>query len=410
MNLAVIGINHKESPIEIREKFSLTESMKIESGNLLLDKSINEVVIVSTCNRSEIYIASENIDESIEKVRTFFKDYFNFEEAEKYMFTKIDKDVVIHLFMVAAGLDSMILGEDQILGQIKDAILFSIDLGFSKKILNKLFMEALTVGKKIRTELKISEIPLSTSYIGISMLRKEANGFNGKKALIVGAGKMSSLAIKYLSEDNLDKIYVTNRTHGRLKDIFDKFENITLVDYDNRYEILKEVDLLITATASPHTVIKKDNLIGTKEKLYILDLALPRDVDWRLSQDEKIVLYDNDDLQKLSEENFVRRKELSKKAEEMVGEDLEKYLKWLDTIHVDPVIASLNQRCIKIKEDTMSYINRRVDLNKRDTKVIDKMIMSALKQFIREPIKVLKEVDKENSEEYIDTLKKIFEI
>ena len=410
MELAVVGINHNEAPIEVREHFSFTESMKIESGDLLLDKSIKETVIISTCNRSEIYIASDDIDISVKEVKEFFKEYFQFEEAEKYIFTKTGREAVVHLYMVAGGLDSMVLGEDQILGQITDAMTFAMDLGFSKKVLNRLFMEAIGEGKKIRSELKISEIPLSTSYIGISILRREMESLRGKKALIVGAGKMSKLAIKYLVEEDLDEIYVTNRTHGRIKKVFDRYDDIIPVEYADRYKILKEVDLVITATGAPHTVLKKEDLLGTKDKLYILDLGLPRDVDPRIGEDENIILYHNDDLQRLSEKNLSRRLELSKQAEAMIIDDVEKFMDWLASINVDPVIASLNQRCSKIKKDTMDYINKRVDLNKRDQKIIDKMVMSALRQFIREPIKALKQVEEEDSEEYIEIMKKIFEI
>lgn len=410
MEIAVIGINHNKAPIEVRERFSFTESMKIEAGDLLLDKSIKETVIISTCNRSEIYIASENIEESILEVKAFYRDYFNFKNADKYLFEKIGKDAVVHLYVVASGLDSMVLGEDQILGQIREAMVSSMDLGFSKKILNRLFMDAISEGRKIRHELKISEIPLSTSYIGISLLKRDMKSLKGKKALIVGAGKMSSLAIKYLYEEELEEIYVTNRTHGRMKKVFERFADITPIEYSDRYEIIKDVDLIITATGAPHTILKDDHIIGMKDQLYILDLALPRDVDWKIGKRENVVLYHNDDLKKMSEENLLRRQELSKRAVEIINGDVEKYLNWMQSIDVDPMIKSLNQRCTQIKEDTMDYINRKVDLNKRDKKIVDKMVMSALKQFIREPIKMLKQVDEDNSEEYVNAIKKIFEI
>lgn len=410
MNVAVIGINHNNTPIEVRERFSFTESMKIEASDLLLDKSVEEVVIISTCNRSEIYIASEDLETSIEEVKTFYSEYFEFENAKEYLFSKSGKDAVIHLYMVSSGLDSMVLGEDQILGQIREAMVFSMDLGFSKKVLNRLFMDAIAEGRKIRSELKISEIPLSTSYIGINLLKSDMGSLKGKKALIVGAGKMSTLAIRYLYEEELDKLYVTNRTHGKMKEIFKVFGDIIPVEYSDRYKILSDVDVVITATGAPHTVIKDEDIIGLENKLHILDLALPRDVDSKIGQRENVVLYHNDDLQKVSEKNLARREELSKTAIEIINGDVEKYISWMQSINVDPVIKSLNQRCSQIKTDTMDYINRRVDLNKRDKKIVDKMVMSALKQFIREPIKVLKDVEKDDSEEYIKIMKKIFEI
>lgn len=413
MKIAVIGINHHKSLIEIREKFSFTESMKIEASNLILDKSSKEVIIISTCNRSEIYVASENIDKSIEEVKSFYEEYFKFPNAEDYIFVKKNRDAVVHLYMVSGGLDSMVLGEDQIIGQVREAMTFSMDLGFSKKVLNRLFMDAISEGKKIRSNLKISEIPLSTSYIGIKILKEEIGSLKGKKALIIGAGKMSSLAIRYLLEEEMEEIYISNRSHGRVKQLFkefDGFNQLIAVEYSQRYEILKDVDVLITATGAPHTVIAYEDLKKTDKNLYILDLALPRDVESKVGEEENIVLYHNDDLQKLSEDNLSKRIDLSEEATEMIDEDVDKYMDWISSIKADPLIESLNKRCSSIKRDTMDYIDRKTNLNKRDKKIIDKMIMSALKQLTREPIKALKQVDEKDLEEYIKVTKKIFNV
>lgn len=410
MEIAVIGINHNTSPIEVRERFSFTESMKIEGGNWILDRSTEELAIISTCNRSEIYIASNNIDLSIEEVKIFYKEFFKFPNAADYVFVKKGREAMVHLYIVAAGLDSMVLGEDQILGQIRDSAIFAMDLGFSKKILNRLFMDALSEGKKIRSEIRISEIPLSTSYIGISLLRKELGSLKGKKALIIGAGEMSMLAIRYLYEEELERIYVTNRTYDKMNIIFKEFEGLIPIKYSDRYDVLKDVDVLITATGAPHTVISYEDLPKLTNRLHILDLAIPRDVESKVGKVEDITLYHNDDLQKVSEENLLQRKRLSKEALEIINEDVEKYIKWINSIHVDPFIESLNQRCSTIKEDTMDYICRKVDLDKRDEKIIDKMVMSALKKFTRDPIKVLKGLDGQDSEECIQVMKKLFEI
>ncbi|MBU5314340.1 glutamyl-tRNA reductase [Tissierella carlieri] len=410
MEVAVIGINHNNSPIEVREKFFFSESMKIESSDQILDKSTKEIIIVSTCNRSEIYVASDNIDLSIDEVKEFYKEFFKFSQAEDYIFVKKRRDAVVHLYMVAAGLDSMVLGEDQILGQIRESMTFSMNLGFSKKVLNRLFMDAIFEGKKIRSKLKISEIPLSTSYIGINLLKKEIGSLNGKKALIIGAGEIGTLAIKYLYEEELEQIYVTNRTYEKVKEICKDFDKLTPIEYDVRYDILENIDILITATGAPHTIITHRDIKKLPNRLYILDLALPRDVDPKIGEKENVILYHNDDLQKMSEENLLRRKELSEEAIEIINGDVGKYINWITTLDVDPVIESLNKRCFSIKEDTMNYINRKVELDKREKKIIDKMIMSALKKFIREPIKILKKADEENSEEYIEIMKRLFQI
>lgn len=410
MEIAVIGINHNTAPIEIRERVSFTESMKIESANRILDKSTEEIIIISTCNRSEIYISSNDIDKAVEEIKEFYREFFEFDEVKDYIFTKKGRDVVVHLYMVASGLDSIILGEDQILGQIRKAMMFSMNLGFSKKVLSRLFMDAICEGKKIRNSIKISEIPLSTSYIGINLLKEKMGGLRGKKALVIGAGEISTLAIRYLYEEELEKIYVTNRTHGKIKELFKEFDGLNPVEYNNRYDVLREVDILITATGAPHTIISYNNVVDLNNQLYILDLGLPRDVDSQIGEKENIVLYHNDDLKKVSEENLLKRKRLSDEAMEIINEDVDKYMKWIRNISVDPVLESLNKRCSSIKSETMDYINRKIDLDKREEKIIDKMIMSALKKVIREPIKALKKLDEENIEEYIEVIEKLFEI
>lgn len=408
MNLAVIGINHKETPIEIREKFSFTESRKIEAGNLLLDGVINEIVILSTCNRSEVYIASDNIDEAIADTVAMYKDFFGVCDTEDYLLIKKDRDAIVHLYMVASGLDSMVIGEDQILGQVKDSIMSSMELNFSKKVLNRLFQEALCEGKKIRKEIRISQVPLSTSYIGINLIKDTLGSLEGKKALIIGAGEISRLSITYLVEENLEKLYVTNRTHSRIKEFFDMYDDLIPVEYEERYDILSEVDFLITATGAPHTIIKSSEMKYVEKPLCILDLALPRDIEDSVRDIDKVVLYQLDDLEKQSEENMKKRMELSKRAEKIIEEDVDDFIEWLETIKVDPVLESLNERCIEIKDARMDYINRKLNLDNREKIIIDKMITSALKALIREPIKTLKSIEKEDVDGYVDTMNEIF--
>lgn len=408
LNLAVVGINHKETPIEIREKFSFTESKKIEAGNLILDGTSNEVVILSTCNRSEVYIVSEDIESAILDTVNMYKDFFKVENTEDYLLIKRNKEAVVHLYMVVSGLDSAVLGEDQILGQVKDAILSSMELNFSGKVLNRLFQDALNEGKKIRKEIKISEVPLSTSYIGINLVKKRLGSFEGKRALVIGAGEISKLSITYLVEENLDKLYVTNRTHSKIKTIFDEFEDLIPVEYEDRYKVLEEVDILVTATGAPHTIIEASRVKDFKRELCILDLALPRDVEIGVEDNKNISLYQLDDLNKRSRENLEKREELSKEAKKIIDGDVNEFLIWLETIKVDPVLESLNARCRAIKDSRMEYIDRKLDLDKRQRKIIDKMLMSALKGLVREPIKTLKTIDTENMDSYIDTMNDLF--
>lgn len=411
MNFAVVGVNHNDTPIHIRENVSFTDTQKIEGINFLLDNGISEVVVLSTCNRSEIYIYSDDILKKIEIVKDFYEDFFNVDNIKKYLFCKTGQDAIEHVFRVSAGLDSIVLGEDQILGQVKDAHEFSKQLGASKKVFNKLFREAITASKDIKTTTKISHQPISISYIGIKCLKDRLGSLEGKNALVIGIGKMSKLAMKHLEEEKLNSIYVTNRSYEKLQDIQDEYKNLIPIKYEERYSVLEKVDVVISATASPHTVIKKENMPNLSNTLIMMDIALPRDIDKNIDTLENIEVYDIDDLKKISDENDKKRRELACTGELLIDEKIEEFNDWLETIKIDPTIQSLNDKCTDIREDTLDYIYRKLDLNCKEKKIIDKMLTSALKRLIREPILNLKQIkDSGKQEEYIKIVEELFDL
>ncbi|CEN77251.1 glutamyl-tRNA reductase [[Clostridium] sordellii] len=411
MNFAVVGVNHNDTPIHIRENVSFTDTQKIEGINFLLDNGISEVVVLSTCNRSEIYIYSDDILKKIEIVKDFYEDFFNVDNIKEYLFCKTGQDAIEHVFRVAAGLDSIVLGEDQILGQVKDAHEFSKQLGASKKVFNKLFREAITASKDIKTTTKISHQPISISYIGIKCLKDRLGTLEGKNALVIGIGKMSKLAMKHLEEEKLNSIYVTNRSYEKLQDIQDEYKNLIPIKYEERYSVLEKVDVVISATASPHTVIKKENMPNLSNTLIMMDIALPRDIDKNIDTLENIEVYDIDDLKKISDENDKKRRELACTGELLIDENIDEFNDWLETIKIDPTIQSLNDKCTDIREDTLDYIYRKLDLNCKEKKIIDKMLTSALKRLIREPILNLKQIkDSGKQEEYIKIVEELFDL
>ena len=411
MDFAVVGVNHNNTPINIRENVSFTDTQKIEGINFLLDNGIEEAIILSTCNRSEVYIYSKNILDKVEVVKNFYQDYFDVENIEEFLFNKTGEEAIKHVFNVSAGLDSLVLGEDQILGQVKDAHDFARQLGSSKKVFNKLFREAITVSKDIKTTTKISHQPLSISYIGIKCLKEKMGSLENKNALVIGLGKMSKLAMKHLEEEQLNHIYVTNRSYEKLKSIQEEYKNLIPIKYEDRYEVMDKVDIVISATASPHTVLKKDEMPKTSNKLIMMDIALPRDIDKNLNEFENIEVYDIDDLKKISEANDKKRRELASIGELIIDEKIEEFNEWLDTIKIDPTIQSLNDKCSDIREDTLDYIYRKLDLNCREKKIIDKMLTSALKRLVREPIINLKQIkDSGKQEEYIKIVEELFDL
>ena len=411
MNIGVIGINHNLAPINIRENVSFTDVQKIEAINYFLDRDIDEVVILSTCNRSEIYIQAKNIDEKIKFLEDFYENFFNVADIKEYLFSKKNTSAVEHLFKVASGLDSIVLGEDQILGQVKDAHDFSMQLGSSKKIFNKLFREAINVAKDIKNTTKISHQPLSISYIGVKFIQSKIGKLEGKKALLIGMGKMNKLTIKYLKEEKLDTIYVSNRNHGKIMELESKFKNIIPIRYEDRYKVMNDIDIVISATSSPHMVIRYDEMPKIQKKILMMDIALPRDIDPKINKLENIEIYDIDNLKDIQDKNDNKRKELAKIGSRMISEKIIEFIEWIDSIKIDPTIESLNDKCLEIREDTLDYIYRKTNLDNRDKKIIDKMLTSALKRLIREPIINLKQIkDKGKREEYIKLIEELFEL
>ena len=413
MNIGVVGVNHNLAPINVREAVSFTDTKKIEAINILLDREIDEIVILSTCNRSEIYISGENIQQKVDEVANFYKDYFGVKDIEQYLFKKTNLEAIQHLFDVTAGLDSLVVGEDQILGQVKDAHEFCMKLGATKKVFNKLFRDAVTTSKEIKTITKISQQPLSISYIGVKLLKEKMGTLEGKNALIVGLGKMNLLTLNHLEEENVKNIYIANRNIEKTKEIENKFDNIIPIEYSDRHKIIQEksIDIVISATSSPHLVIKYDDMPKLDKKIYIMDIALPRDIDTKLKELNYVELYDIDDLKEIHDKNDIKRNELAQKAQEIIKIKIDEFTEWLDLTFIDPTIQSLNSKCIEIKEDTLEYIFRKIDLNQREQKIIDKMLGSALKRVIREPIINLKQVkNKGKREEYIKVIEDLFEI
>ncbi len=411
MNFAVIGLSHQDSPIEIRELASFSEAKKIEATSMLMDVGISELIILSTCNRSEIYIASSKLDEATKLVKDFYSSYFKNDKIKDYIFVKEKDEAINYLYRVCSGLDSIVIGEDQILGQVKDALMTAMELESSKKIMNKLFREAITTAKNIKSTYKISENPLSMSYIGVKYLKENIGDLTDKKVFIIGVGNMGKLALKHLLEEGVTQIYCCNRNLQKIKELIEVCPSIIQVDYENRYEIIKEMDILISATASSHIVVKKINMPKLHKNLYALDLALPRDIDPELGTDEHVFLYDIDNLKKTSEENELLRRTLSEQASGRIDESITEFKKWKKTIKVDNTIKSLNQRCEEIHRDTISYIYRKIELPHREQLIVEKMLDSALKRLIREPIIALKQIDEsKKQDEYMKVLEELFDL
>ena len=407
ITFCVVGVNHHVAPIEIREKVHFKETDIIEASDRLIESYCEEVVILSTCNRSEIYFTTNDTDKTVHGVHEFFADFFNIDLPEEVMIEKSGNDALRHLFHVAMGLDSLVIGEDQILGQVKDAHMTAMELGSSQKICNKIFREAITFAKYCKATSDVSDHPLSIAYIGVRKAEEDLHGLEGKNCMISGLGNMGQLALKHLLERKA-KVYVCNRTFENSKKMKWIYPDIEIFPFSQLNEGLVDMDLLISATSSPHTIIKETNILPRKKPLYIMDLSLPRDVEEGVKTLPYIQLFDIDDLEFLARENLKEKRKILESFEGQVEEKTASLRSWIAESKFDPIMKSLNQRCDKIADDTLNYIFRKTNMTHAEKMKVEKIMRSALKKVLREPILSIKECENnEKKEAAIELLEEV---
>ena len=408
MQFGFIGINYKNAPLAVRDKTSFTDVKKMEFFQKAEKVGVEQCMVLSTCNRSEVYFFFR---EKVEfaKVQQIYEEMFQEIVLKEYLVQLVGEEAIAYLFRIAAGLESLVLGEDQILGQVKDALDFSRIMGYSKKELNKVVRDAVTCAKRIKTELKISEKPLSVSYIGIQKL-DECCGIRGKRVLLIGSGKTAVLALKYLYEYQVGQVIVCSRTLAHAAKLQEEFTNLLVLPYEERYKVMGECDMVVSATSSPHLVVKQE-CFKPMRAIVFLDLAAPRDVDIALEKDAKVRLINLDTLQEIVKENHLERERLVMESQSMISEDLKETCTWLMQSRMDSTIASLQQRCSEIVEDSYEYLDRKLKLDQREKKILYKVLNASLQRLLREPIQELKQIEtREEQKKYQEFVKKLFQI
>lgn len=335
MKLVVIGINHKTAPVEIREKFSFSLKQIIEVNRLLKDQGLlKENLVLSTCNRMEIYAVEGQRSDCVEAIKEFLSRFHNLRlnDYQDIFYVYRDQQAIEHLFRVAAGLDSMIIGEMEILGQVKKAYQDAKASRSTGKILNRLFEKAFNNAKKIRTDTSIGRGAVSVSSVAISLAKKILGDLGDKIALIIGAGLIGEQLVLYLKKNGIKNILVANRTPEKAKILTDKFAALA-ISFDEFKNRLAEVDIVITSTGAPHCIIHKDDIIGLMPKrkqkpLFIIDLAVPRDVEEEVNKIDNLYLYNIDDLQKIIEQNISLRKNELDACNKIIDLSSESFMSW----------------------------------------------------------------------------------
>ncbi len=400
MHTIVVGVNYKSAPVEIREKLAFDEEqLPAALAQLRTSKSIMECVILSTCNRTELYVVADQIHTGRHFTKTFLANWFsiNKDELTAYLTIKENDHAVEHLFRVSCGLDSMVIGETQILGQAKQAFQLAQSLQVTGTVFNQLFKQAITLGKRAHSSTAISSQAVSVSYAGVELGKKIFGSFEGKRVLIVGAGEMSELTAKHIHANGAASIVVMNRSVAKAENLANQFSG-EAVSFHHLEEELKRADVVISSTGAREFVLTKENMekaLRSREErpLFIIDIAVPRDVEPTLNEWENVHLYDIDHLQHIVESNKQEREREAEKISLMIEEEIVEFNMWVNTLGVVPIITALRGKALQIQGDTMSSIERKLPhLTDRELKVLRKHTKSIVNQLLRDPLTKVKEL------------------
>lgn len=339
-DIKMVGID-QNTPIEIRERVAFNKGVDV-ALNVLKKNDLDEAAILSTCHRSEIYFFSES--KSFEDIIDFYIRHFNLDGGfRNYFYCISGLKTVEHIFRVASGLESMVLGEDQILGQVKESLMTSQENRASGKILNKLFRDAISIGKKVRTETGLKNYSSSISHIAVKFVESVFKDLKGKNAFVIGTGEMGKIAIRNLILKGVN-VFVSNRTYSKAQKLKSEMPEIQLVPYSDKYEQIAKSDIVISATNAPHYTISYDKFYSfyNGKQICMVDIALPRDIDPKIGGIPGVKLYSIDDLKRIAEENRIEQLNAIRKAEEIVLEGVNEFNNWFKAIKVEPHIKKIN--------------------------------------------------------------------
>jgi len=419
MNIIVVGLSHKTAPVEIRERVAFAPTaMEKPLHEMLALPAVSEGVIVSTCNRVELYAATRDVDSATVQLKRFLAGYHGIpiEELETHLYDYQGSEAIRHVFRVSSSLDSMVIGEPQILGQIKTAYGYAAEFKTVGLILNRFLHKAFSVAKRVRTETDIASNAVSVSFAAVELARKIFGTLDGKTVLIIGAGEMCELAARHFVNNGISQVMVTNRTFERAVKLAEEFAGKPIL-FDNFADHLHQVDIVLTSTGAPNFILghkKVEEVIRQRKNkpMFFIDIAVPRDIDPKVNDIDNIYLYDVDDLQGVVQANLKERQKEAKKAESIIDLEIEQFHRWLSSLEVVPTIVSLRQRLEEIRrgelEKTFASLK---ELGPKERKSIEALTAAIVNKVLHQPITVLKRTQNDDSgENYVDAVRALFDL
>ena len=424
MGILLIGMSHKTSPLAVRERFSLS----CENRDHPLDRirqmpSIREALYLATCNRVEVLVsAAEEAEEAEQAVEEGLKALMaerggiSGQELERCLYTLSGAEAVRHLFRVASSLDSLVMGEPQILGQVKEAYREAVEHGVTGILLNRILHHAFQVAKRVRTETGIADNAVSVGYAAVELAKKIFGRLDGKVILLVGAGEMSELAARHLLKQGIKSIFVANRTHARALEMAEQFEGKAVV-LEQVPEVLKSVDIVISSTGASNYVLTRDMVAAALRRrknrfLFLIDIAVPRDIEPAAGDIDNVYLYNIDHLQELVDENRNHRLREAEKAEAIIEEEVGNHTIWLSTLDVVPTIVEFREKIEGImKAELEKSTSWRHSLSEMDQRHVESLMASIVNKILHEPTACLREQSRNrNGKVYAAALRKLFKL
>jgi len=418
-DIVLLGMNHKTAPVQLRECLAFSHAEILAAlDSFQASPAISEVLVISTCNRVEVLMAAANMPTAVETAKKYLAEFKKLPvaEFENALYIHCGDEAVRHIFRVASSLDSMLVGEPQILGQIKEAYNAATLKKTSGVLLNRLLHRTFFVAKRVRTETGISDHAVSISYAAIELGKKIFGSLEGKKALLIGAGEMAELAVEHLIRNKCGDIFVANRTFERGLRLAEKY-NGQAVRFEEILDCLKLVDIIISSTGSPDVIITCDQVKGVMRSrrnrpLFFIDIAVPRDIDPAINRVTNSYVYDIDDLKGVIEDNIEERNREAIKGERIVDEAVIRFRQWYDSLEVVPTIVALRNKLDLIaKTEIEKTFLSLSHLSDEDCQAITRMANAMISKILHDPARLLKNNEGHGKKsEKIDFTRKLFNL
>ena len=417
MHLTLVGLSHHTAPIDVRDQAVLTKTLQEKALSFVRSSSgILEAVLLSTCNRSEMYATTDEEHTDPGPIEAWFHEIHGLDEGvlSPYLYHRKDEAVIRHLFRVVSSLDSLVVGEQQILGQVREAYMQSLNTKTTGVVLNRLFEKALAVGKQVRETTEIGAGAVSVSSVAVELARKIFKDLRQHTAMLIGAGETGERTAEYLVDQGVKRLIVANRTYERAADLAHRFDGIAVSLHDG-LQMISDVDIIISSTGATEPVLGRERMADLmhdrrNRPIFLIDIAAPRDIDPRVRDLYNVILYDMDDLQSVVDDNAESRKVEARKVEGIVESEVDRFLAWYQNLAITPTITQLRHFADDLRHQEVDRALAQLGhLSEKDRETVDKMSRAIVNKLLHQPTVQLKNTaDPEHKDYHLYSLRHLF--